>query len=373
MGNAAYVYHPDCGDVVFSEHHPFRPARYKSLLDLLSKRELLSSPNMCTIEPAPATLNELMAWHTRDYIEALARVETEGFDPEMLRFGIGRSECPVFEGLFRYVALSTGATLTACRGVADGTWDVAFSPASGMHHAFPDYAEGFCYVNDVVLGARLLTERGLRVAVVDLDAHHGNGTQSAFYQDDRVLTVSMHESGETLYPWGGFADELGEGPGAGFNVNVPLPRGCDDDSYLSVFHEIVPPIVARFQPDVILLVVGGDILARDPLTHLRCTNHLAEPIVNAVRALCPKIVMFGCGGYDEMATVNYWALAWAALTGQRLHDEFAGLIGGVLLGSQDIDGGDLLDMRVQASGPEKERIVRALAGVASSLKIALNL
>lgn len=373
MVNAAYVYHPECGDVVFSEHHPFRPARFSTLLDVLERKSLFSNPGIARVQPAPATADDLIAWHTREYVEALAQVEAQGFDPSLLRFGIGHSECPVFDGIFRYVTLSAGATLTACRGVLDGTWDVAFSPSSGFHHAFPDHAEGFCYINDVVLGARLLVEQGKRVAVVDLDAHHGNGTQAAFYDDERVLTVSVHESGETLYPWGGHQDEFGDGDGLGFNVNVPLPRGTDDDAFLWIFGEIVPPVVSRFRADVILLIVGGDILARDPLTHLRCTNHLADHIVNAMSALCPKVVMLGAGGYDETATVNYWALAWAALTGQTIQDEFAGLVGGVFLGAQDIDGGDLRDMRVQTSGPEKERVMAQLEDVASSLKSAMSL
>ncbi len=370
---AAFVYHPECGEAVFSEHHPFRPARYSSLLALLERKGLLDAPGITRLEPGPARIEELTTWHHPEYIEALARVEAEGFDPELLRFGVGQSECPVFEGMFRYLTLSTGATLDACRGVADGRWDVAFSPSSGFHHAFPDHAEGFCYVNDLVLGARLLADRGLRVAIIDLDAHHGNGTQAAFYDDPRVLTISLHESGETLYPWGGFQGELGEGAGLGHNVNLPLPAGCDDTAYLSIFCEVVPPLVSRFAPDVILLVAGGDILARDPLTHLRCTNNLAAPLVNAVRELCPKIVMFGCGGYDLQATVNYWALAWAALTGQRLQDELAGLVGGVFLGSQDIDGGDLRDMRVHASGPERERITAHMEALARSLRAALTL
>ena len=370
---AAFVYSAEQGAVVYSERHPFRPARYIALERLLEDRDLLPEDRVRRIAPRVATREELTVWHDPGLVDALARADDGTFEPGMLRHGVGRGECPVFPGVFRYASLAAGGTLLACDGVADGRWSAAFVPSGGFHHALADHAEGFCYLNDVVLGARRLADRGLGGMVIDMDAHHGNGTQAAFYDDDRVVTVSFHETGESLYPWGGFQGELGAGRGAGWNINVPLLGGTDTDATLWAFSELVPPLLERVRPDVVLLVMGGDVLAQDPLTHLRCTNQLARPVVDAVKARCPRIVMLGSGGYHEEATVRYWALAWAALIGRRLESPFEGLVGGVFLGAQDLQGGDLLDMKVYAQGEEKAQVWSHLQQVVGGLQEALDL
>ncbi len=370
---AAFIYSPEQGAFVYGERHPFRPARYQALSRLLDERELLPDPGTLRTPPRAATREELVSWHDPGLVDALERADGGAFDPEMLHHGIGRGECPVFPGVFRAASLSVGGTLAACEGVADGRWQAAFAPAGGLHHALVDHSEGFCYFNDVVLGARLLTDRGLRVMVLDMDAHHGNGTQEAFYEDDRVMTVSFHETGETLYPWGGFQGERGRGQGEGWNVTVPLIGGTHPPATLWGFSELGPPLMVRVRPDVVILIMGGDVLAQDPLTHLRCTNHLARPVVEAVTARCPRVVMLGSGGYHEEATVRYWTLAWAALTGQQLESPFDGLVGGVFLGASELQGGDLLDMKVYAQGDEKTKVWSHLQAIVGEHQDALDL
>jgi len=371
-GVTAFVLHPESAQVVFSDAHPFKPARYSRLQGLLESRGLLDPPGALRVVPEPATRADLLRWHLPEYVDALERAEHD-FDPLYLAMGLGSEECPVFAGLHRFVTLSVGATLTACRGVAEGRWSGAFVPAGGLHHAYPDHAEGFCYANDVVLGALALRERGLRVAVVDVDAHHGNGTQAAFEDDPGVLALSMHESGASLYPGTGWADELGQGAARGTTVNLPLPVDTDDDAFLYAFGEIVPPLLRRFAPDVTLLVLGGDVHARDPLTHLRGTNHLVAPIVRAVRHACPRVIGLGAGGYDADATVRYWAQAWVSLLGRELRSDFEGLVGGVFLGDQGLEGSDLLDMRVQTTGPQRERVWDQFTQLVTTLRADLGL
>ena len=159
------------------------------------------------------------------------------------------------------------------RMIFDGEIDLAFSPTGGFHHAGRRHAEGFCYVNDIGVAIEELLAAGRRIAYIDIDAHHGNGIQNEYDSNGDVLKISMHESGETLYPWGGFETETGAGDGAMCNVNIPLPAGTDDEFFIAAFDEIVPPLVSAYAPDIIIAVVGTDCLASDPLTHLSLTNN----------------------------------------------------------------------------------------------------
>jgi acetoin utilization protein AcuC len=354
MKNAALIYTPALGEVVYSENHPFRPSRYRDLMNLLKNKELLPPETTEIIAPTIDPEDALLGFHSPEYLGGLREADAGGFQPTLIRFGLGTGECPIFPGVNEFAKMTASGTLTATlEALGNGTKKL-FNPAGGFHHAKANHAEGFCYLNDLVAAARAAVNQGNRVAIVDLDAHHGNGTQDAFYNEDQVLTISLHESGKFLFPWGGFEQELGEGKGKGFNVNVPLLPKTDSDAYLWIFNEVVPPLLKRFQPDIVFLVMGGDVLAADPLTHLRCTNHIAKPLVNAIASLCPKIVMMGSGGYNEAATVRYWALAWAALAGLTIESDMVAMLGGVFLGEQELEGGDLLDMKIYLTGSERD-------------------
>ena len=154
--------------------------------------------------------------------------------------------------------------MTAADLLLAGEADIVFNLLGGFHHARPEKAAGFCYINDVVLACLRLAEAGKRVACLDVDAHHGDGTQEAFYRRNDVLTISLHESGKTLFPWGGFESEMGEGPGLGYNVNVPLPAGTYDEAFLVAFDQIVVPLLQAYHPDILVLELGMDTLAGDP-------------------------------------------------------------------------------------------------------------
>jgi hypothetical protein len=174
---------------------------------------------------------------------------------------------------------------------------------------------------------------------LDVDAHHGDGTQAAFYRRRDVMTISMHESGQTLFPWGGFEDEIGAGKGRGYNVNVPLPAEAYDEAFLAAFNRVVVPLAEAYAPDVLVLELGMDILAGDPLTHLRMTNNVVvEVIERLLRLNCPVLVAGG-GGYHVENTVRGWALAWQTFCGENEAYDFSMGMGGVMLASSEWAGG----------------------------------
>jgi acetoin utilization protein AcuC len=164
-----------------------------------------------------------------------------------------------------------------------------------------------------VLAILLLLRRGRRVAYIDIDAHHGDGVQAAFYHTDRVLTISLHETGRTLFPGTGFGYETGEGPGRGFSVNVPLPPEAGDELFVRAFSERVPREIGRFKPDVIVSQLGVDTFRDDPLAHLNVTTNGFSAVVEMIRSLAPKWVALGGGGYDVTAVARAWTIAWAIM------------------------------------------------------------
>jgi acetoin utilization protein AcuC len=185
----------------------------------------------------------------------------------------------------------------------------------------PDRASGFCYVNDAVLAIMTLRARGWRVAYVDIDAHHGDGVQFAFYGDPNVLTISTHERGDRLFPGTGFVDEMGAGQGLGFSVNLPLQPFTDDTVYQPAFEAVVPPLLRAFEPDVLVAQLGIDSHHTDPLTHLSLTVQGFEAAVRRLLDLVPRVVALGGGGYDLPNVARAWTAAWAALNDVTLPED----------------------------------------------------
>jgi acetoin utilization protein AcuC len=341
-------------DLTYPEGHPFRPERAGMLREILGREGVLGEPWHSLVEAAPATEAELAGFHRADYLAALAAADQGGFDPSMIRYGLGTPDCPVFDGVLRLAALSAGASLAGARIVASGGARMAFNPIGGFHHAGPATAEGFCYINDVVLACTELAESGARVACVDLDAHHGNGTETAFLDDRRVLTFSTHQSGKTLYPGTGDETELGRGEGRGYNVNVPLLPGAGDDAMRRAIEEVAMPVLEAYRPDFVALEIGMDPLFGDPLAQLRMTNNALADAADRVRSLGVPMIVFGGGGYMPRDTARGWALVWSVLNDAEQENPYLGLIGGVMLGSAEYaSGGNLRD--VARFTPKAER------------------
>jgi acetoin utilization protein AcuC len=205
----------------------------------------------------------------------------------------------------------------AAERLAAGQCRVAFNISGGLHHAMRDYAYGFCVFNDPVIAINHFVEKGMRVAYVDIDCHHGDGVQYAFYDTDAVLTISLHESGSFLFPGTGFPQEIGAGKGRGFSVNVPLYPYTSDEVYLWAFDEIVPPLLQRFRPDVLVTQLGIDSHYLDPITHLALTVQGFTEAVRRLANLAPSMwLACGGGGYDLQAVARAWTSAYGVMSGQ---------------------------------------------------------
>lgn len=357
---SAFIYSDSFGNHKLSANHPYDPERGRKTYELCRRYGLLDHAGMELVEPSPVTMEELAEVHSGNYLELLRRASAGEFYLGMLEYGLGTDDCPIFPGILEFICLCAGATVRGAEKVIDGDCRFAFNPVGGFHHAMRANAEGFCYVNDIALIARRWAERGLKVAVVDIDAHHGNGTQDFFYDDPRVLTLSFHESGQTLYPYGGEVGEIGEGKGRGFNINIPMPAMSDDEVFLYAFSEIAPPVLKAFAPDVVIGVVGVDTFSTDPLTHLRMTNNAYITAIKAIHKMSPRWLALGAGGYNMDNVTRTWTLMWAAVHGLDAADDHTAALGGVFIGETDIGLSGLRDMTVWTSGPEKAKAIEAV-------------
>ena len=323
---SAVLYHDDFLTYDFGGDHALREIRVKLARDLIAGYGLLGDGGAAEVRPEPAPESDLLRVHGAEYV---AKVKELSADPSRTSevHGLGTPDNPVFAGMYEASALQVGATLRACVEVATGRWNRAFNLGGGFHHAMPDKASGFCIFNDIAVGITSVLEAGRfrRVLYIDVDAHHGDGVQSIFYRDPRVLTISLHEDGHYLFPGTGFTDEIGEGDGRGFAVNVPLPPYTRDGSYLYAFQEIVPPLARAFRPDVIMSQLGADAHYLDPLTHLLLTSETYEAVGRILGDLSEEVcgarwIAVGGGGYDVTAVPRMWTLLLSTLLGVSLED-----------------------------------------------------
>jgi acetoin utilization protein AcuC len=335
----AFLYSPAIESLAYPDDCPFKTNRASLVRQRLRSFGHLGTPETLEVQPRPATLDQLATFHTRHYLDTLQRAADGHLSPDALHMGLGTPDTPVFKDLFHYSAWAAGAALHAADLLLEARADVAFNLLGGFHHAFPERAAGFCYINDIVLACDRLARAGKRVLCLDVDAHHGDGTQAAFYQRSDVLTISLHESGKTLFPWGGFEDEIGAGPGLGHNVNVSLPPGTYDEAFLHALNRVVFPILHAYDPDMIVLELGMDTLSGDPLTHLHLTNNAHAELITSLLDLHKPILVEGGGGYHIDNTVRAWTLAWQICAGAHDDHDLSLGLGGVMLASSEWTGG----------------------------------
>jgi len=346
-----YSYPPDC---------PFKSQRAGGVRKTLSSMGLLTGPGISEVAPVSADRRAVKKFHSARYLHALRNAARGKWDVEALHMGIGTADCPIFKDMYNYSMLAVGGTLVGAELLLVGKADVVFNPSGGYHHAFPEKAGGFCYVNDNAIACSILAEAGQKVLYLDVDVHHGDGVAYGFYDRCDVMTISLHENPKMLFPGTGFEDEIGEGEGKGYCVNLPLPVGTYDQAYMRAFDVIVPPLIGAFNPDTIVFELGADTLAGDPLAHLQMTNNSYVEIINSLLSFEKPILMTGGGGYNAENTVRAWALAWTILAGvQDDHDYSAG-IGGVMMQSMDWQGG-LRDRALQVTEQQQQAVVPALA------------
>ncbi len=302
----------------YGPQHPLRMERLGLTWRLMEAYGLTALPGAVVRAPEPAPESALAVYHGAEYLQML-KATNGGQAPKLAeRFGLGPGDNPVFPGLWDAARLCASGSLLAADLVASGQADRVFHFAGGLHHAMPSRASGFCYVNDAVLAILRLREQGLRVLYVDIDAHHGDGVQHAFYGDPTVLTISTHERGDYLFPGTGFVEEAGTGAGVGYSVNLPLEPFTDSSVYLPAFEQIVPPLLGAFRPDVVVAQLGIDSHRTDPLTHLALDIQGFARAVSRITELSPKLVCLGGGGYDLQNVARAWTAAWAVLNGVEL-------------------------------------------------------
>jgi acetoin utilization protein AcuC len=306
--------------------HPLRWERVTYAMELIKNYGLDRLPNALYLSPPPATIQDVLSYHDPDYVKMLETANDGNYLPDMVKYNIGPGDNPVFPGIFDFSLAVLGNTLAAARAVAEGSAWAAFNMAGGMHHSMRDRAAGFCFVNDIVIAINYLLTKRLKVMYVDIDAHHGDGVQAAFYDTDRVLTLSFHESGKSLFPGTGFTEEIGHDKGRGYSVNVPLRYGTDDRTFTWAFDDIFIPIIEKFSPDVLVSQVGCDMMLTDPLANLNLTSHGYLHAVTTMRRRAKRWVVVGGGGYNHFNTARLWTMVWAVMNDtaipEKLPDEF---------------------------------------------------
>lgn len=304
----------------YSDSHPLKPYRLRLTHALMQSYGLLHLPQSRVLETMPAERAELELFHTPEYVRVLEAADAGKRTIPYDRYGLGPGDNPIFPGMYTWSQLCAGGALQAARLVASGEIDVAFHIAGGLHHGMPDHASGFCYVNDLAIAMTELVQQGYRVAYIDVDVHHGDGVQAAFYDTEQVLTISLHESGRFLFPGTGFVEETGAGKGKGYAVNLPFPPGADDTLFVEGFTAIVPPLVEAYKPDVVVTQLGVDTFHDDPLAHGDVTTTGFVAVLQQLKALAPRWIATGGGGYNLTNVARAWTLAWGVMNGVEVPD-----------------------------------------------------
>jgi acetoin utilization protein AcuC len=346
---AVFYYSPGFLGYALGGHHPLKPLRYQRTYDLLASYGAFG-PDTPVVEPEPAPLDLVRRVHTDDYLEAIQRLSEDPNDRIGAFYGLGPGDTPAFPGMWEASLLYTGASVQGAEYVlglnefevqssrfkvensgalnlAPETLNVerkdrrAHNIAGGLHHAMANRASGFCILNDAAVAIHRMLETVERVVYVDIDAHHGDGVENLFYDDPRVLTISMHESGKWLFPRTGFPAETGSGDAKGTALNVPLAPYTGDDAFLWAFNEVVPRAIETFQPDALVTQFGADGHFGDPLAHLALTTRSYEAMLSYYNTLSLPWLALGGGGYNVDTVPRVWSLVFAALAGIELRDD----------------------------------------------------
>ena len=323
-GAACVVYDDGLRAYDFGPGHPLAPVRVDLTWRLAQALGVLDGSAVRVAPATAATGDELESVHSANYVAAVERLSASPAGDD-LRHGLGTPDNPVFAGMHDAAAHVVGASLTAARAVWSGEAVHAVNIAGGLHHAHADYASGFCLYNDPAVAiAHLLRSGAERVAYVDIDVHHGDGVQAVFYDDPRVLTISLHESPRTLFPGTGYPHESGGPAAPGTSVNVSLPPGTGDAGWLRAFHAVVPPLLREFRPSVLVSQHGCDSHRDDPLAHLMLTVDGQRAAHCAIHDLAHEVcdgrwVATGGGGYALAEVVpRTWSHLLAVVAGRPL-------------------------------------------------------
>jgi acetoin utilization protein AcuC len=311
-GKVAFIWHDNFLKYQFGPEHPFQPIRERYTLDILKELKVFDK-DIKLVEPKPAKESDLLSVHTKDYIDFVKR---------MCKDGVGYldiGDTPATKGLYEGALWVVGGSLCGADLIMKGKVIHAFNPGGGLHHAKSSAASGFCVFNDIAIAARHLQKKYKlrRIAIVDVDGHHGDGTQEIFYEEP-ILKISFHHYG--IFPGTGRVEEIGKGAGERYSVNIPFPPGVDDENYLDAFEQIVPPLLRRYKPEVILNQFGVDAHYKDPLVGLSLTTtayyNITRTMHELAHELCyGRLLMLGGGGYELKQVARCWAIAFLTICG----------------------------------------------------------
>jgi len=311
---ATLIHRPEYAGYDFGPEHPFTPARLAMLLDLIQSLGHAAP----TVAAPAATREEILTVHDEAFVamvEALDRGESQ---PEAGRFGLGTQDNPIFPGMDLAGRWLVGGALHGARLLMEGSETRVLQLGGGLHHAQKDRAAGFCLYNDLAVAIRAMVDHGWRVAYLDIDLHHGDGVQNLFYDQDRVLTLSLHETGHYLYPGTGHIHELGTGAARGLSLNVPLEPFTESESYLEAFEAVVPRALEQFAPHVLVVQAGADAHFADPLGDLALTTQAFETLYRRILQLAGEhtqgraLFTLG-GGYEAQVVARVWTILYLTL------------------------------------------------------------
>ncbi|PIG83230.1 histone deacetylase 1 [Aspergillus arachidicola] len=339
----AYFYDSDVGNYAYVSGHPMKPHRIRMTHSLVmnyglykkmeiyvsgarSPKLLLRDVGFANLQISkrakPASKYEMTQFHTDEYIDFLSKVTPDNMDTyakEQSKYNVG-DDCPVFDGLFEFCGISAGGSMEGAARLNRNKCDIAVNWAGGLHHAKKSEASGFCYVNDIVLGILELLRFKQRVLYVDIDVHHGDGVEEAFYTTDRVMTVSFHKYGE-YFPGTGELRDIGVGQGKYYAVNFPLRDGIDDVSYKSIFEPVIKSVMEWYRPEAVVLQCGGDSLSGDRLGCFNLSMRGHANCVNFIKSFNLPTLILGGGGYTMRNVARTWAFETGILVGDPLGSE----------------------------------------------------
>ncbi|GBG32347.1 Histone deacetylase [Hondaea fermentalgiana] len=314
----AYFYKPEFGSYYYGPSHPMKPHRLKLTHHLLLTYGMFRK--MEVLRPHDATAEDLERFHTHEYVDFLRRIspDTEQeFEKQMTRFNVGPySDCPIFDGLYNFMSSCSGASLDAAIKVNHGQADVCINWSGGLHHAKKGEASGFCYINDIVLSIVELLKYHPRVLYIDIDIHHGDGVEEAFYTTNRVMTCSFHKYGD-FFPGSGAYTDTGARNGKNYAVNFPLKDGLDDAGFESIFKPVISSIMAHFQPGAVVMCCGADSITGDRLGCWNLSLHGHGYAVEYVKSFGLPVILLGGGGYTPRNVARCWAYETGIALGKQ--------------------------------------------------------
>lgn len=310
--HVSYHYNPDVSNYHYGPHHPMKPFRLLLTDHLVAAYKLEEKMDLYLTKPASE--EQLLEFHSDEYIKFLKKVtpDTLNIKAAAKNFNIG-DDCPIFDGVFEYGSIYAGSSLDATSKLISGASDIAINWSGGLHHAKKYAPSGFCYINDIVLSVLELLKYYPRVLYIDIDLHHGDGVQEAFYTTDRVMTVSFHKYNGNFFPATGNFNEIGIGKGKNFALNVPLRDGIEDESYVKLFKSIIEPVIGSFQPSIIVQQCGADSLGCDRLGCFNLNIAAHGECVKYVKSFGIPMLAVGGGGYTPRNVSRLWCYETSVL------------------------------------------------------------